>query len=406
MKNHLRLYLENHAEKASVDVASHFPPVRDYQHCLVIPTYNETDDFIHSILQSTLGRESLLIIVVINQPQTDSDTRINAQLWNQLQQQGDVFFINKYHYLVNSETPSLQLLVCDYFSGNRKLAHKHGVGRARKLGSDIACGLRQQQRIKSHWLHTTDADTQLPGDYFAHLPDHNIHSALVYPYRHVGTDAAITKATQRYEQALNYYVDGLKYAGSAYAFHTLGSCIAVNIEDYAKVRGFPKRAGGEDFYLLNKLAKVGAIAEANTCPLRIQARLSQRADFGTGPAVDKILSLMAQNREYTYYNPQVFVALRTLLQHMASWYQYRDNHLLWLQQLSPPLQNALTTINIQELMGHLSSQAFSPAQFNKHIHDWFDGFKTLKFIHSLEHDYPKIGLEQALVEFDSIKNTN
>ena len=39
---------------------------------------------------------------------------------------------------------------------------------------------------------------------------------------------------------------GLEFAASPYAWHSLGSCLAVTPEAYAAVRGFPKRAGGEE----------------------------------------------------------------------------------------------------------------------------------------------------------------
>ncbi len=68
-------------------------------------------------------------------------------------------------------------------------------------------------------------------------------------------------ATQLYELSLRYYVAGMKFARSPYAFHTIGSSMAVSPVHYARVRGFPKREAGEDFYLLNKLAKLGSVLE-------------------------------------------------------------------------------------------------------------------------------------------------
>ena len=59
----------------------------------------------------------------------------------------------------------------------------------------------------------------------------------------------------------------MKYARSPYAFHTIGSTMAVSANHYAKVRGFPKREAGEDFYLLNKLAKVKTLG-AQGCSRR------------------------------------------------------------------------------------------------------------------------------------------
>ena len=85
-------------------------------------------------------------------------------------------------------------------------------------------------------------------------------------------DDNIYAATKRYEQALTYYVEQLQQAGSPYAFHTLGSCIATPLSYYCHARGFPKKSGGEDFYLLNKLAKLGKILTVDSCILQIESR--------------------------------------------------------------------------------------------------------------------------------------
>ncbi|MEO0442887.1 MAG: hypothetical protein AAFZ92_03980 [Pseudomonadota bacterium] len=401
-KDHLGLYLKRYAEPETAAISQALGTTlsgsRHYQHCVVIPAYNESADFFDHIHQSALGKQSLLVIVIVNQPVADHNSEFNKRLWHTLSQRGHAAPIGEHHYLLSFDHKAVQLLVCDYFSENRRLGDKQGVGLARKLGCDIACGLRHQGLIKSPWLHTSDADTQLPDDYFSDLPDPGHYSALTYPYRHIGVNRTITEATLRYERALHYYVDGLKYAGSAYAFHTLGSCIAVNIDDYAKVRGFPKRAGGEDFYLLNKLAKLGKVAEANSEPLLIAARLSQRAPFGTGAAVNAILAL-DKGECYRYYNPQVFVELARVLSQLDYLYDFKEDWDTWFKGLSQRLQAALLAINVQHLFMHLSSQVFDRAQFNKQIHHWFDAFKTLRFIHSLEADLPRLPLEQAVKDF-------
>ena len=82
-------------------------------------------------------------------------------------------------------------------------------------------------------------------------------------------DQFCNTATALYELRLHHYVLGLEYAGSPYAYHTLGSCLAVKADAYAQVRGFPKRAGAEDFYLLNKLAKLGAMPRLQGRCIRI-----------------------------------------------------------------------------------------------------------------------------------------
>ena len=107
----------------------------------------------------------------------------------------------------------------------------------------------------------------------------------------------------------------MNFAGSPYAFHTIGSTMAVSAVHYAKVRGFPKREAGEDFYLLNKLAKVGSVLELDVGTddgaIEIDSRRSDRVPFGTGAAVNKITGLADPVREFQFYDPEVFGLLKT-----------------------------------------------------------------------------------------------
>src|SRR5690606_30362640 len=51
-----------------------------------------------------------------------------------------------------------------------------------------------------------------------------------------------------YEIHLRYHVLGLRYAGSPYAFHTVGSAMACTAEAYVAAGGMNRRQAGEDFY--------------------------------------------------------------------------------------------------------------------------------------------------------------
>ena len=70
----------------------------------------------------------------------------------------------------------------------------------------------------------------------------------------------------------------------------MGSCLAVRPEAYAAVRGFPRKNAAEDFYVLDKLAKVGTIARLAGTPLLLEGRLSDRVPFGTGKALSDLVS--------------------------------------------------------------------------------------------------------------------
>ena len=92
---------------------------------------------------------------------------------------------------------------------------------------------------------------------------------------------------------MQFYVQALAVNGSAYAYPTLGSTISVHAQSYARVRGYPKRNAGEDFYLLNKLNKLHPVQVLQQPVIEVQARLSSRVTFGTGPALQKIVGFLA-----------------------------------------------------------------------------------------------------------------
>ena len=119
--------------------------------------------------------------------------------------------------------------------------------------------LYHHQHIKNHFFGSTDADSHLPDNYFSSHPQDPKISVIIYTFKHENLGNDIGHATLLYETALRYYVAGLSWAGSPYAFYSIGSILAFNVKHYCQARGFPKRAAGEDFYLLNKLAKLGSI---------------------------------------------------------------------------------------------------------------------------------------------------
>src|SRR5262249_38957583 len=140
------------------------------------------------------------------------------------------------------------------------LPEGQGVGLARKIGFDLAARLFAAGRLRSPFIHSTDADVRLPEDYFERAEEGAIAAALVYPFSHrPEEDPVLARAVFLYEISLRYYVLGLAFAGSPHAYHTIGSAFAARASAYVSVRGFPKRDAAEDFYLLSKIAKVGPV---------------------------------------------------------------------------------------------------------------------------------------------------
>ena len=213
---------------------------------------------------------------------------------------------------------------------------------------------------------------------FAHVHPNRNHPALA--------------ATAIYENAIRYYAKSLAWAGSPYAFIALGSAISFHIERYCHVRGFPKKSGGEDFYLLNKLAKLGEIAHLRPV-VRVRARASKRVPFGTGPATRAIIDNLATGDAFHYYHPEIFRCLQLWLRCKPDVWQ----HPQLIEGLPECIQTALGELKVATLIDHLQQQVHSAAQARKAFDDWFDGFRTLKFVHHLQrHDFPAQPLAYCL----------
>ncbi len=356
-----------------------------YKHVVVIPAFDEPVSFMDGMADLASKEDSTLWIVVVN-------CRIGA----------DRGAILRTQYLLKAlkdggsplpSTPKLTLahhpigdvLIVDRCSEGRMLPSKEGVGLARKIGCDIAVALQGEGRIESEWIHCTDADARLPVDYFqasdALHPKQGI-AALTYPYWHE-TEAASPRgrALYLYELSLRYYTLGLKWAGSPYAFHCIGSTMAVSHNAYHQVRGVPKRQAGEDFYLLNKVAKLGAVVRPECSPILLPQRESARTPFGTGPATKTITEHLLAGDEFLVYHPNCFALLREWLDAMDEFATTED--LSILDSFSHPILNAALPLETEKRLREARSQCKSPESRKKRLQGWFDGFRTLKLIHAL-----------------------
>lgn len=392
----IQKYCETYAEADIVHLHS-FPASRRFKHLIVVPAYREAADFLARLKVLAARNTGTLVVLVINQPEGDTDTEINNALLKAAGGSGHPEWQSG-HLSLRSWPNDSCLLLVDRFNELRRVPDKQGVGLARKVGCDIAAALRNKGQVTARYIHNTDADAILPADYLLQNQQQADASALLYPFRHTTADTRLGEASKAYEDSLHYYVSGLKWAGSPYAFHTIGSCIAISLHHYCLARGFPKRAGGEDFYLLNKLAKLGAVIGTKGAAIELQARESTRVPFGTGPAVARILALNSPT-DFRTYNPQVFVELKSLLTYLIQLSQHPGDDEGWLASLPPAIGKACRSLGVEQLLRHLAMQADTESQYRKHTHDWFDGFRTLKFVHYMqEHHHPPVALNQALAE--------
>ena len=394
----LRRYLQRHAETG---LPEHVFSTPHWQQVLVIPAYRESSALLERLAQLPEGDGRTLVILVLNRPDSDTDPLANAGLRDALAhstppqgclQQGRLPQAMHDTVPVHCLDPRTDLYLYDMEMLRGPTPSAQGVGLARKIGCDIALQWMAAGGISGHWLCSTDADATLPTAYFAQLESAAPGAvAAVFPFRHMpGDDAACTHATALYELRLHHYVLGLEYANSPYAFHTLGSSLAIRANAYAHVHGFPKRAGAEDFYLLNKLAKLGAVARLQGDCIELQSRHSSRVPFGTGPAVAAIMAAEHANDAALFYHPQCFEALAALLASLPALAAEPERAIAGLLRdhglhalLARHAEAALDTLGIAAALAHCRRQSSTAAQFQRHFHQWFDGFRTLKFIHAL-----------------------
>ncbi len=389
-------YLDRYSEPLNRQLLTRLPINRKY--VLVIPVYAEPADNIRQLV-TFVGETKGLLILVINQqkgealnPHNEAAAKVVAASARPIGQHDSEQIYRLYAF------GSGQILVIDqYSSAERRLAVKHGVGLARKTGADIALQLIASGQIDCHWLFCSDADVSLPDNYFSaidQLPKGC--SIALLPFEHLpANEAALDNAQALYDLYLDYYVAGLTWAGSPYAYHALGSVQIIHAEHYAKVRGFPKRSAGEDFYIQNKLAKTGQVCQLSEPRLQICTRRSQRTPFGTGAALKDILLLTNPHKDYTYYHPEIFAELKTLLaQFPALWQQATDLH-----GLSKASLQQLHTMGFFTAVERANESSGRQAVFLKHLNDWFDGFRTLKFLRAIQTHYSALNfreLEAAL----------
>jgi len=384
----IKKYLANYAEKESVTLAKSFADntEKTWDYALTLPLCGEWEQ-IPPLLESIekaaeFSGKKVLTIALIN-GRDDHPPEIhycNAKVAQHLR----------------SRTPRW----VTFLPIEKKFLPKQGVGLARKLAADIAVALFGSGRIRCPIIATTDADARLPIDYFAKLSSANPRPATyVFPFIH-DVDKH-HKALIFYEIWLRYYTQGLRTSGSLYAYHCLGSTLAIHAEAYAMVRGFPDVLAAEDFYILNKLAKLGKIKTLNSF-IHLSPRTSNRVPFGTGVGTQKIENLLERGERFRLYDPRVFDILKHLLlsfQQIGNAKRPSEVRELFLERV--PSRQRVGQLFYERGIDEALAIAFTTRKTSgeriRHMHTWFDAFQTLKWIHALRANiFPDIPWQEAL----------
>ena len=387
-------FLQQYCDRYGETLATTFLPQqalsRQYHSILCVPAYDESPDFIGPLLNSI--QTDVLVIVVFNAPIGESfwaPQQKTQQALRSLTQSTEQISLVHWNNRVD-------VLTVDCCTEGRQLPLKEGVGLARKIAGDLAVAAIAHRKVYSPWIYCTDADVQLPTHYFEAITHGGEGvAAALFPFVHRPVHDNILQ----YEISLRTYVLQLEQVRSPYAFQTVGSSMAVHAHSYAAVRGFPKRDAAEDFYILNKLAKTGAMIRLDTVPLILSSRRSHRVPFGTGAAMNKLHEDPVQ----LLYNPEIF-------NHLGQWFQQIEQ--LWADRdqvqsvgleawwENHPLKcNEVLPILIGQGLPKVLKNAFRQCRDRPHflfyMHVWFDAFRTLRFIHLMrDQGFPSIQISE------------
>jgi hypothetical protein len=159
-----------------------------------------------------------------------------------------------------------------------------------------------------------------------------------------------------------------------------------------------KRKAAEDFYFLEKLAKVYPIGEIKSTFVHPSKRGSWRVPFGTGRSVDRYLSNTRD--EYLLYNPRSFIVLKTWLEVFHDILISDQSALIRISKnIHPALSEFLTSQDFENFINKVLLKNNNTAEIEKQKHFWFDAFRTLKLIHYLrEATYPDKNMFDAIDE--------
>jgi len=259
-----------------------------------------------------------------------------------------------------------------------------GVGEARKLGMDAFLAAHTAESVDDALIWSLDADTRVEKEYFSRVEaafaEHPRAGFCTVGFRHEpGATPELERAVRGYEAYLRDYVENLRRAGSPYAFFSIGSAFAVRGAAYVRAGGMKVRNAGEDFYFLQECAKCGEFFEVPEILVHPSARRSGRNAFGTGPALEKILSGEGLNR----IAPAAFDGLKTLLAAARAPELLADPERI-LAAVPENARKFLVSCRFAENWRRiLANTPAVPDARLRAFHRWFDGLKTLRFLHAL-----------------------
>lgn len=371
-------------------------PLPDLGLSVVVPCHNETNllKTFESLAACTLPKCKTEIITVINAAENASEEIKQQNLFTEIETE---------RWILRNESPSLR-----YFAiVKNDLPEKDaGVGLARKIGMDEAARRFIETGNKNGIIACLDADCTVESNYLTALENHFLLNPAAsgcsvyfeHPLDGNEFSSQVYEGIQHYELFLRYYNCGLRFSGFPFAFHTIGSSMAVRANIYMQQGGMNKRKAGEDFYFLSKIFPLGGFTELNETTVFTSPRPSLRVPFGTGKAITQWLE--NANEKNLTYHPKTFTDLGdffAIVQHLFDmpYEEYKSK----LNSLSPALSTFLSENDFENKLNEINENVSSREQFVNRFYRWFNNFMVLKFTHfARDNFYEKTPLEKNAKE--------
>ena len=339
----------------------------------MIPAYNEISlrDVLASLYECDTVTLKVVVIVVFNYSENANNSiRNRNKLAFEETKELAKIYLDKLHIIpVYAENLPIKLA---------------GVGYARKIGMDYAVNILSVHTADAV-ITCLDADSTCSNTYFtsifkAFLQNPKMDAASIYfehPTEKSIFDDKIISSIISYELHLRYYIQMQKFIGLPYAFHTVGSSMAVRASSYCRYGGMNTRKAGEDFYFLQKFISKGHVGNITSACVYPSPRISDRVPFGTGKAVGDMIN--KNTEEFMTYHYDSFYELSLLMTDIESLYEnewsvikrkYPEHLVKWLEER-----------RVQDKIIECRKHTSDVVAFKKRFFQWFDAFNLMKYLH-------------------------
>jgi len=357
---------------------------------VVIPAYREPHLLLSlmALQRCELPNCDTEVLIVINDSEKDSDEirQLNLAIAGDVKQWAATHNNTRlwFHILYQCGMP----------------AKEAGVGLARKIGMDEACRRLEQAGNPQGIIACFDADSRCAPNYLraleAHFHVHPQTPACSIHFEHplLGADfpEEVYRAITAYELHLRYFVAAQRFAGFPFAFHTIGSSMAVRCRAYQEQGGMNRRKAGEDFYFLHKFTCHPHFSVLNDTTIFPSPRPSDRVPFGTGKAVSKLLQGHQRPTSYAF---RTFLDLKLLFDSVPQFATVPFPKI----QLPASVAEFAKIVDMEAEIARLKANTSSSTTFQQRFFRWFNAFVVMKYTHfARDNFFPDLPVETAALE--------